>query len=144
MSQTPSFVTRIERFVRVRIRGRLVLVAVIVISCTTSEGKKYSEVFVPVGETTDPTDGWHLEPVAQAAQFDAGIPELIMPEDPAHVSLRFPMEAPKLMVALLSGKQLPYRHQVVSDGEYITLTLFIPGMRSSASLFRQPTKTARH
>ena len=101
----------------------------IILSCTANDGKQET-TYIPVGESADPdTEGWHLEPVARAAPImDAGGADagLIMPNDPSHVTLSFPRVAPGLKVALLSGKALPYEHQVSDTGQELTLTLFIP------------------
>lgn len=139
-----GIVKRLARYVQVRMRvkGRWVVMGFIILSCTTNDGKEKT-VYIPVDDPTYPgVDSWHLEPVARAADlpsmdqsfdasFDSGLDAsagapMIMPDDPSHVSLSFPKVAPGLRVALLSGNKLPYEHRVSDNGKELTLTLYIP------------------
>lgn len=108
----------------------MVLVAMIALSCATNDGTRETgeetDVFVAEGARTDQNGDWGPRPVAYAENLDTGEPELIMPDDPVHVSLSFPKVAKELRVASLTGENFPYQHQVTAEGDEMTLTLYIP------------------
>lgn len=118
------------KFVEVMLREKIVLVAIIALSCTTNDGTRNAgeeaEVFIPIGESTEQNENWGQRPVAHAENLDTGQPEFIIPEDPVHISLSFPKVAERLRVNSLTGDQFPYQHTVTDEGNELTLTLYVP------------------
>jgi len=107
------------------IANGLIWSMLIVISCRADTGRPDTKVYEPDdGAITG--DGNFLIKEVQAAPIDAGMPSPIMPDDPAHISLRFPKESPKLMVAMLSKQPVPYKFDIFDTGDELVLTLYIP------------------
>lgn len=70
--------------------------------------------------------------IAHAAEPDAGdgsgvggASQPVMPDNPSHISLRFP-KVPKVLVTLNSGEEFPYYYEVAEEGDNTVVTLYLP------------------
>lgn len=110
-------------------RANAMAAIVIVVSCT---GRVEPDRTIDLGSNPPPSVDRPWGSVAYAAQSDASVkdtseenPTPSMPENPSHISLRFP-KAPQVLVTLLSQQAYPYPYTVVEEEDCTAVTLYLP------------------
>ena len=76
------------------------------------------------GDTSIPAEVGEIRDAIADTVIEAdGLP---MPENAAHITIRVPKVANKVVVGMMSGAECPFPHMVVEEEDHFMVTLFIP------------------